>query len=134
MTNRENRGSITIEALLLVPTVFLFSSLIVYVGRMTDAAISVRRAADVAARVASQSNAQAAKYRAIQTATQELSSLRSGCDDSSVEVKRVDHGIESSFVVLVHCSINTRGLGLLSLVPNSVSAESTEVIDVYTAR
>lgn len=131
---RNSKGSITIEALLLVPTIFLFSSLIVYVGRMTDAAISVRHAADVAARVASQSNAQAAKYRAIQTAKQELSSLRTGCDETDVEIKKVDRQFDTTYVVRVHCTVNTRGLGLLSLVPKSVSAESSEIVDVYTAR
>ncbi len=131
---REHRGSITVEALLLVPTIFLFCTLIVYVGRMTDAAISVRHAADVAARVASQSNAHAATYRAIQTAKQELSSLRTGCDATTIHVKKVNHREESAFVVQVHCTVNIRGLGLLSLAPKSVSAESSEIIDVYTSR
>ncbi len=131
---RNSKGSLTIEALLLVPTIFLFSSLIVYVGRMTDAAISVRHAADVAARVASRSNALAAKYRAVQTAKQELSSLRTGCDETDVEIKKVDRLFDTTYVVRVHCTVNTRGLGLLSLVPKSVSAESSEIVDVYTAR
>ena len=132
--SQKNHGSITVEALILVPTIFLFSSLIVYVGRMTDASISVRRAADVAARVASQSNAQSARYKAIQTAKRELSSLRTGCDETEIDIKKINQSLESFFLVRVHCSVNTRGLGLLSLVPKSVSAESSEVIDVYTAR
>jgi Flp pilus assembly protein TadG len=131
---RNDKGSITIEAMLLVPTIFLFSSLIVYVGRMTDAAITVRRAADVAARVASQANEQSANYRAIQTVKHEIGSLTSGCNDSDVHVQKVKRNWETTYVAKVNCSINTRGLGLLSLIPKTVSAESSEIVDVYTAR
>lgn len=131
---RNDKGSITIEAMLLVPTVFLFSSLIVYVGRMTDAAITVRRAADIAARVASQANEKSANYRAIQIVKQEVGSLTSACDDSGVHVQKVKRNLQTTYVVKVNCSINTHGLGLLSLIPKTVSAESSEIVDVYTAR
>lgn len=131
---KRSKGSITLEALLLVPALFIFSTFIIYAGRMTDAAIAVRHTADMAARVASQSSAQNAEYRALQTARYELASVRTGCEDADVRlVKRVRRG-ETIFVVRVQCSVNSRGLGLLALAPKHVSAESSEIVDVYTSR
>jgi Flp pilus assembly protein TadG len=131
---QKESGSITIEALLLVPALFLFSSLIIYVGRMTDAALSVRRAADVAARVASESNAQTSKYQALQVARRELSLLKSGCDHSDVDVVSAIRNAAVTYEVRVTCIVNSRGLGLLALAPRSVTAESTEIVDFYTSR
>lgn len=133
MKNRD-RGSITIEALLLIPALFIFGTLIVYAGRLTDASISVHHAADVAARVASQSNSAAASYRALQTAHQELSLLKTGCEDADIQVKKISNAGTVSYAVRIQCLVNTRGLGLLSLAPKYVHATSTEIVDVFTAR
>lgn len=129
-----HRGSITVETLLLVPAMFIFGSLIIYVGRMTDATMAVSRAADVAARIASESSDQSASFRATQIAHQELSLLKSGCDTSDVDIRRVVHNSQTTYKVRVQCSVNIRGLGLLAIVPKYVSAESSEIVDFYTSR
>ena len=132
--NRRNNGSVTVETLLIVPALFAFTSLIVYVGRMTEAAVTVRHASDVAARVASQSNADTARQRAMQAAKQELGSANSGCAKSEVLVRRTTNSTQMTFSVTVNCVLDTRGLGVLAVAPLTITADSSEVIDVYTAR
>jgi Flp pilus assembly protein TadG len=128
------RGSITIETLLLVPAMFIFGTFIIYVGRMTDAALTVRRAADVAARIASESSSEIATSRATRIARQEMSLLKSGCDSSDIDVRRAFRNEKTTYEVRVQCTINIRGLGLLAIAPRSVSAESSEIVDLYTSR
>ena len=113
---------------------FIFGTFIIYVGRMTDAALTVRRAADVAARVASESSSQIATSRATRIAHQEMSLLKSGCDSSDIDVRRVLLKEQTTYEVRVQCTINIRGLGLLAIAPRSVSAESSEIVDLYTSR
>jgi Flp pilus assembly protein TadG len=133
MKNRDS-GSMAVEALLLVPALFALTSFIVYVGRITDATLTVRRAADVAARVASQSSASSARNKAIESAMQELRVSRSGCGKASVQIQLVTMKSQTTVVSSVKCVVNVNGLGLLALAPRSVRAESTEIVDVYTAR
>jgi Flp pilus assembly protein TadG len=123
-----------IEALLLVPALFMFTSLIVYVGRITDASLTVRRTADMAARVASQSSAISARQRAIQSATNELRMPSSGCVASTVRVHQLIRQNQTVYLASITCAVNLSGLGLLGLLHRRVTAESTEVIDVYTAK
>ena len=130
----KDSGSITIEALLLVPAMFLFASLIIYVGRMTDASIALHHAADVSARVASQSSAKDAVARATQTAKRELGESVSGCVDSTVVVTPRNANGGTTYVVRLTCAVNIQGLGILSLVKKTISVESSEIVDVYTNR
>ena len=123
-----------IEALLLVPALFMFTSLIVYVGRITDASLTVRRTADMAARVASQSSPTSARQRAIQSAMNELRMPSSGCGASSVKIQQFIRQNQTIYLASIACDVNLSGLGLLDLAHRRVTAESTEVIDVYTAK
>jgi len=131
---KQSEGSIAIESLLLVPALFIFATFVVFATRLTDASGHVQRAADVAARVASQSS-QGSAIRSAQTAA--LSSLHiqsSSCTVPIVEVKRFRIQREVHYEVRVSCRVNVRGLGLLSVGTRNVSAKSTEVVDVYTNR
>lgn len=123
-----------IEALLLVPALFIFTSLVVYVGRITDASLTVRRTADMAARVASQSSAISARQRAIQSAMNELKMPSSGCVASTVRVHQLIRQNQTIYLASITCDVNLSGLGLLDLAHRRVTAESIEVIDVYTAK
>lgn len=129
-----SKGSIAIEALLLVPALFVFATLIVFVSRYTDAAGNVQRAADVAARVASQSSHDYADTRARSVAISSLSNQASSCSLPAVAVRRFQVRREVHYEVRVSCSVNLRGLGLLSVGTRRVSATSSEVVDVYTNR
>jgi hypothetical protein len=131
---KNSKGSIAIEALLLVPVLFIFATTIVFVNRLTDASGSVHRAADIAARVASQSSAVTAVNRGREAALLAVNADTSGCVSPgvSVEQRRVDR--EVHYVVRVVCKVNLEGLGLLSIGSRSVSATSSEVVDVFTNR
>lgn len=131
---RDSKGSIAIESLLLVPVLFIFATLVVFVTRLTDASGHVQRAADVAARVASQSSQGLAISRAEAVALSSLNVPSSGCILPTVAVSRYRVQRELHYEVRVSCRVNLRGLGLLSVGTRNVSAKSTEVVDVYTNR
>ena len=57
MTSQRMRGSLSVEAVLLTPVVMMLVLSVVHVSRLTEASFRVNRAADVGARVASQSSA-----------------------------------------------------------------------------
>lgn len=131
---RRSEGSIAIEALLLVPALFIFATLVVFISRHTDAEGNVQRAADVAARVASQSSHGLADSRARSAALSSLDPQSSSCLFPSVAVNRYQVRREVHYEVRVSCSVNLRGLGFLSVGTRRVSATSSEVVDVYTNR
>jgi Flp pilus assembly protein TadG len=131
---RNSKGSIAVEALLLVPGLFIFATTIVFVSRLTDASGSVHRAADIAARVASQSSTNTAVIRARTAALLAVSADSSACTSPGVSVEQRRVQREVYYVVRVVCKVNLEGLGLLSLGSRSVSATSSEVVDVFTNR
>ena len=131
---RNSNGSIAVESVLLVPALFMFATLIVFAGRYTDATGNVQRAADIAARIASQSTHNSAIRRAEAAAVQSLEAQSSGCVSPTVFVNRYRSQREVHYEVRVSCSVNLRGLGLLSVGTRRVSATSSEVVDVYTNR
>lgn len=131
---KKSEGSVAIEALLLVPALFIFASFIVFANRYTNAIGNVQRAADVAARIASQSAQNSAIRRAETSALQTLEAQSSDCVSPTVLVNRYRTQREVHYEVRVSCSINLRGLSLLSVGVKRVTATSSEVVDVYTFR
>lgn len=131
---KTSQGSIAVEALLLVPALFVFATMIVFAGRMTDAAGTVHRAADVAARVASQSSMNTALERSRIAAMRSMANESHVCISPAVTVDRSRIQRELHYFVRVTCRVDLRGLGLLSIGNRLVSATSSEVVDVYTQR
>lgn len=131
---KKSQGSIAVEALLLIPALFVFATTVVFVSRLTDASATVHRAADVAARVASQSSDGSAIGRARTAAMRSVTAESSGCLTPLIDVDRRRVQREVHYVVRVACTVNIRGLGLLALRGRTVSATSSEVVDVYTNR
>lgn len=129
-----SQGSAAIEALLLVPALFVIVTTIVFVSRLTDAAGIVHRAADVAARVASQSSTSTAIDRSRNAAIRSIVAESRVCISPTVTVDRSRYQNEVHFIVRVACRVNLGGLGLLSLGDRTVSAVSSEVVDVYSRR
>ena len=127
-------GSIAIEALILAPVLFLIATFVLFVSRLTDATSTVHRAADIAARIASQSAASNAVYRAEQSAIRATMATKSGCQVPRVHVQRFLLHNELHYSVRVACDVELKGLGLLKLGKRTVSSSSTEIVDIYTSR
>jgi len=134
MKGSTSRGSLTVEALLLVPVLMMIFLLIIHVGRLTEASFRVHRAADVSARVASQSNSNSMISRGVTAAHNDLVGSGSKCERSNVFVTRGHIGRIQTVTTSVTCVVSSSGLGLLSLPQRTVRATSTEVVDYFSGR
>ena len=128
---RSSRGSMSVEVVVLVPTLFLLVLLAVGRGREFDARIMVQGAADVAARAASVSslrtmeeNGERAGFRFVRMSGIECGRVEVVID--RVRVGRLEHARSR-----VECTIDNRDLGGVTSRTIRMSAESDEVIDWY---
>ena len=134
MKKNISRGSLTVEALILVPTLMMLFLLIVHVGRLTDASFRVHRAADVSARIASQSNSNSMISRGVAAAHNDLVGSTSICERANVLVTRGHIGRIQTVTTSITCVVSSSGLGILSLPNRTVRATSTEVVDYFSGR
>lgn len=134
MRRNTSRGSLTVEALILVPALTMLFLLIVHVGRLTDASFRVHRAADVSARIASQSNSNSMVSRGVAAAHNDLAGSHSTCERAEVSVTRGRIGRIQTVTTSVTCVVSSSGLGLLSLPQRTIRAASTEVVDYFSGR
>lgn len=134
MKRNTSRGSLTVEALILVPALMMLFLLIVYVGRLTDASFRVHRAADVSARIASQSNFNSMISHGIAAAHKDLGGGATTCEQAEVSVTRGKIGRIQTVTTSIRCVVSFSGLGLLSPPQRSVRATSTEVVDYFSGR
>jgi Flp pilus assembly protein TadG len=134
MNGNTSRGSLTVEALLLVPVLMMMFLLIVHVGRLTDASFRVHRAADVSARIASQSSFNLMIPRGVTAAHNDLAGNTSACERANVLVTRGSIGRIQTVTTSITCVVSSLGLGLLSLPQQTVRATSTEVVDYFSGR
>jgi Flp pilus assembly protein TadG len=130
---RHDRGSSSVEAVLIAPALVLLSVLVVSTFRVHSAGIRVAAAADAAARAASQ----VSRDRMTQAAT---ATARAYLDDATPVCSRVATwaSVEESpdgatVVVRVSCQLSNRGVSSL-LHGRVLNATSTEVVDVFTYR
>ena len=130
---RSMRGSQTVESLVLVPALMGVALLIVLAGRVVDAHIAARGAADVAARVATRSTAAERVSRGEAAGRAVLTSQRTPCSGGRVRVTPSSRDGRTIVTARVECDVNRRGLASLA-VPRTVSATSTEVVDRYLGR
>ena len=133
MKKNTSRGSLTVEALILIPALMMLFLLIVHVGRLTDASFRVHRA-DVSARVASQSNSNSMVSRGVAAAHKDLAGSSSTCERSDVLVTRGRIGRIQTVTTSVTCVVSSSRLGLLSLPQRTIRATSTEVVDYFSGR
>ncbi|MFM9226259.1 MAG: TadE/TadG family type IV pilus assembly protein [Actinomycetota bacterium] len=139
MTNRttpristpQSRGSMSAEATVLVPTLFLLVLLAVGRGRVHDAHISVQGAADSAARAASVSSRQRMVANGTRAGMVFLRESGTRCRGTGVRVELVELGRFSETKARVECTVDNRDLG--GIVPHSVTlqADSREIVDYY---
>ena len=134
MKRNGSRGSLTVEAVILVPVLMMLFLLIVYVGRLTDASFRVHRAADVSARIASQSNFNSMISHGVAAAYKDLGGSTSTCERADVSITRGKIGRIQTVTTSIRCVVSFSGLGLLSPPQRTVRASSTEVVDYFSGR
>lgn len=131
---RRERGSVTVEAVLLAPVLVLFVTFVVAAGRYGQAATTVRKAADTAAREASLVATGRMRSAATARVQAELERATEWCAGGVSELRLTEQRGVSRVTVRVTCTVNRRGLLSVLPVPRNVTAVSTEVIDAYSYR
>jgi Flp pilus assembly protein TadG len=135
-----DRGSATVELVILAPTLLLFLLLAIYAGRVAMARQSVHAAAADAARSASIARTQAAaagNARAVADATLAAEGLR--CVDTQVDLDTAAFtapiGTPGTVAATVTCTVDLTDLTLPG-VPGSrrLTATVTSPLDTYRER
>ena len=125
------RGSLTVELVILAPMLMFMVLFGVHVGRLSEATVQVQHAADQGARAGSL----AAKSKMVSAATfaaeNDLKLAGVSCAKVSVEVGLVPTGLTNAVRVHVDCDVRLDGTELLGLLPDRVHASSVEVIDEW---
>lgn len=125
------RGSLTVELVILAPMLMFMVLFGVHVGRLSEAKVQVQHAADQGARAGSL----AAKSKMVSAATfaaeNDLKLAGVSCAKVSVEVGLVPTGLTNAVRVHVDCDVRLDGTELLGLLPDRVHASSMEVIDEW---
>ena len=125
------RGSLTVEMVILAPALMFMVLFGVHVGRLSEAKVQVQHAADQGARAGSL----AAKSKMVSAATvaaeNDLKLAGVSCAKVSVEVGLVPTGLTNAVRVHVDCDVRLDGTELLGLLPDRVHASSIEVIDEW---
>ena len=125
------RGSLTVELVILAPMLMFMVLFGVHVGRLSEAKVQVQHAADQGARAGSL----AAKSKMVSAANfaaeNDLKLAGVSCEKVSVEVGLVPTGLTNAVRVHVDCDVRLDGTELLGLLPDRVHASSIEVIDEW---
>ena len=128
---KSDRGSLTVEMVILAPMLMFMVLFGVHVGRLSEAKMQVQHAADQGARAGSL----AAKSKMVSAATvaaeTDLKLAGVSCAKVSVEVGLVATGLTNAVRVQVDCDVRIDGTELLGLLPDRVHASSMEVIDEW---
>jgi Flp pilus assembly protein TadG len=127
------RGSATVELVILTPLLILLLLFVVSLGRLAGARIDVGGAAAQAARAASIARSPAAASSfAQQTATSALASQHITCAHLDVSVDTSDFVPGGSVAVTVSCAVQLSDLTGLDLpVTETIANRSVEPIDTY---
>jgi len=128
---RRDRGSVTIELVLLAPVLLSLVLFVVYVGRLAQANTHVRHAAAEAARAASLVDRSRMDAVARSTALSDISDNGVACRSPQVAVSLSHEGVVASVSVEVTCEVDRDDLVMLGLGAQRVSGRSSEVIDVH---
>jgi len=126
---KTERGSATVELVLLTPVLMMLALFVVIAGRAGESQIQVHHAADQAARAASMVSPAAMQQAAESAAFGDLANNGVACIKAEVTVSFDDSRTSHSVTVSVECVVNRDGLDLLGLSERRVKANSTEVID-----
>lgn len=137
---RTQRGSVSVELVLLVPLAVLLAGLMTAGWRIWSAKADVQRVADAAARAASQQRSGAvAQVRAQAVVDAQLAGLDVGCRDPQVRIDvtgfLVPAGQPARVSVAITCSTALSDLGVPGLPGQiEVSADAESVLDQFAER
>lgn len=137
---RDERGSATIEMVLLVPAFMLLILLLIMGGRFALAQQSIQSAASEAARAASHERGADSEERGLEAAESFLSDEGVSCSTVDVSVdtsgKSTDPGVPDQFVdATVSCDVPLGDLALPGVGGSrSVSASASSPVDTYRER
>lgn len=120
-----------VETVILTPIFVLLLVFISYASRVVDAQHELNRAADVAARAASQARSTSMSSRGAETAASSMRENQTHCRGFVVEVSRRSIAGIMHVEVRTSCHVNVLGLSLLGVRSPMLTGMSTEVIDVY---
>ena len=123
------RGSVTVELVILTPLLMMLVLFGIYAGRASEAVIQVRHAADQAARAASKGGKSRIQSTAKQIAERALQNSGTSCTEIVVNSSLISQGEDSAVLVKVDCTIKNNDLPILGVRSRIVSASSSEVID-----
>lgn len=126
-----DRGSASVELVVLTPMIMMLVLFIVHGGRVGTVAEQLRHAADQGARAASLVSAARQSSAARAAVMADLQRNGVGCADPTVRVVDSWTGRVRTVRVTVSCRIDSVGLALLGAASRRVSTSSTEAIDVY---
>lgn len=131
---RDDRGSTSVELVLLTPVLMVLALFVVLAGRSGEALRQVQHAADHGARAASQTSAAKREESGRVAAASDLRLAGRSCVDQTIGVEQTKIGRLDAVKVTVSCRVEHAGLQLLGMSDRRVRAESIEVIDVYRAK
>lgn len=126
-----DRGSASVELVLLTPVIVVLALFVVYAGRAGTVVEQVRHAADQGARAASLLSAPRQRAAAEGAVLNDLRRSGVGCVEPVTRLAANRSGRVATVTVTVTCAIDILGLSLLGVGQRRVSATSTEPIDVY---
>jgi Flp pilus assembly protein TadG len=126
-----DRGSVTVEMVILTPVLITLVLFVVFLGRAGGATEQVRHAADAGARAASIVSRPSMGNVAHLVATADLAANGVNCGSTTVSVSISNAPRVSSVTVTVSCSVNSQGTALLGAGQRTLTASSTEVIDRF---
>ena len=135
----DERGSMSVEAAVLLPVVVLLVAVLVYGGRYSLARQAVQAAASDAARTASLARtASQATSTANRALPGQLASNGLACQSAAVRVDTrgfaVPAGTPATVTATVSCTIATHDLPVVGQVPVTVTATATSPLDTYRER
>ena len=128
---RSERGSATVELVVLVPVLMVMVLFVVFAGRSTQTSVAVRQAADSGARAASMVHPSRMDAVGRTAVIDSLDQNGVHCLDTMVNVALDRDSTVRSVLVEVECTLDQRGLELLGLDKRTMYAKSIEVIDVW---
>ncbi len=133
LRRESERGSVTVELVLVIPIFVVLLLIIVALGRASTASIQVQDAAHAAARAATLATTPAAAEQAAeQAASQALASTGTTCRSVNVsaDVGALTPG--SMVRVTVSCAVNYQDLSGIALPgARTISATSSSIVDLY---
>jgi Flp pilus assembly protein TadG len=134
-----DRGSLTLEMVVLAPGLLLLISFAIFVGRVTTAGQAVEQAAAAAARTASIARtAGAAQFTATEAARTTLTQQNIACASTTVTVDTSGFtrpvGTAATITTTVTCVLDLSSLGPGIPGTRTLSGTSVSPLDTYRAR